>query len=571
MYRSKTIFASILMLSAFSFISGCASPPPSSQGYVLCGDTFCTDAEQCCNDACVPYDSNEHCGKCDNPCNDIYSCVMIAENDYQCMGCNGQACSETCCPGLTPAQDVCVVLNTSPNHCGECGNACGENQDCSQGQCVCRGGMELCGGKCVATTTVQNCGKCGETCPSAEDPSLNLASSKCGHGTLNYSCQIECKEGFEDANGNIKDGCEKALTASSRCGDGKAEGDELCDGSDFKGLSCLTSGYTGGTLVCSRDCDHIDDSACISEPISTCNNGNLDTGELCDGTYFHGSSECYQYSLETPGSVQYATGNLSCNENCTLNFDDCEAAQCTDGEKKCIGNKLMTCEDMLWPTTGGLECSGQTPTCDDASKACVGCLADSDCSTNHCDLSSKKCVECLIDDHCASGKTCDESSKTCQGSATLDWTEVVTSSGTFDKEHSELVGSFSTKEVMNIGDNVGAYNLGPWPKSTEVQFEKYLKITYDKSLYQGKSQIKVQFKYNINKNTGPAKFAIALYDGETQIGMKSFDTALTAQTAEYIQSMDGSLSDPHLRIAGYANQSDNGGTLRVFPLTIWVK
>ncbi|MBO5753312.1 MAG: hypothetical protein J6S69_06425, partial [Proteobacteria bacterium] len=218
------------------------------------------------------------------------------------------------------------------------------------------------------------------------------------------------------------------------------------------------------------------------------------------------------------------------------------------------------------------KCSGQTPKCDNASKACVGCLADSDCSTNHCDLSSQKCVECFSDAHCASGKTCDLSSNTCKGSATLDWTEVVTASDSFDTEHSALVGDFSTKYVIDGGENAGAYNIGPWPKSPEVQFEKYLKITYDKSFYQGKTQIKVQFNYNINGNKGPAKFAIALYDGDTQVGMKSFDTNLGTQLpAEYIQSMDVSLSDPHLRIAGYANQSDNGGTLRVFPLTIWVK
>jgi regulator of replication initiation timing len=39
--------------------------------------------------------------------------------------------------GFTVCNGACVNTDTNNNHCGECGNACGPNMTCENGQCVC--------------------------------------------------------------------------------------------------------------------------------------------------------------------------------------------------------------------------------------------------------------------------------------------------------------------------------------------------------------------------------------------------------------------------------------------------
>jgi len=47
------------------------------------------------------------------------------------------------------------------------------------------------------------------------------------------------------------------------CGDGAAGTGEECDGSDLKGQSCASLGYTGGTLACYADCT-LNTSSCLT-------------------------------------------------------------------------------------------------------------------------------------------------------------------------------------------------------------------------------------------------------------------------------------------------------------------
>ena len=61
-------------------------------------------------------------------------------------------------------------------------------------------------------------------------------------------------------------GCNSDCTFSSSgcttCGDGKAQGTEVCDGSDLGGKSCKTEGYLDGTLACKVDCSALDNGDC---------------------------------------------------------------------------------------------------------------------------------------------------------------------------------------------------------------------------------------------------------------------------------------------------------------------
>lgn len=89
-----------------------------------------------------------------------------------------------------------------------------------------------------------------------------------------------------------------------KCGDGVAQADEGCDGSDLKGATCVTAGFEAGTLVCGGDCRLVT-TACTRR----CGNGALDLLETCDGTL--GVGVCGTFGLER------------CSSTCTLDRTGC--------------------------------------------------------------------------------------------------------------------------------------------------------------------------------------------------------------------------------------------------------
>lgn len=85
-------------------------------------------------------------------------------------------------PNLTSCEADCVDMDVDPNHCGTCGNTCGDGQSCSSGSCVdlCEEGQLNCGGQCVdPDTNADFCGASG-TCTGAnigEDCGENQCSA----------------------------------------------------------------------------------------------------------------------------------------------------------------------------------------------------------------------------------------------------------------------------------------------------------------------------------------------------------------------------------------------------------
>src|SRR4051812_23373404 len=70
-----------------------------------------------------------------------------------------------------------------------------------------------------------------------------------------------CGNGSDD-DGNGKADCEDAACAAvcPRCGDGRRDAGEACDGADL-GDTCESRGYTGGELACTAGCT-LDESGC---------------------------------------------------------------------------------------------------------------------------------------------------------------------------------------------------------------------------------------------------------------------------------------------------------------------
>lgn len=66
------------------------------------------------------------------------------------------------------------------------------------------------------------------------------------------------------------------------CGDGIVDAPtEQCDRSDLGGATCLTAGFTNGTLACDKTC-HFDTSQCSGAcPVSCMNNADCGVCGLC--------------------------------------------------------------------------------------------------------------------------------------------------------------------------------------------------------------------------------------------------------------------------------------------------
>ncbi|MFC1482174.1 right-handed parallel beta-helix repeat-containing protein [Myxococcota bacterium] len=113
------------------------------------------------------------------------------------------------------------------------------------------------------------------------------------------------------------------------CGDGERNGEEICDGEDLAGLTCIDLGHLGGDLGCASDCLGYDLTGCYD---TLCGNGTVDEGEECDGDDLAG---------QTCATLGHLGGDLACAADC-LEFDStsCFDVQCEEGFQsdgaKCI-------------------------------------------------------------------------------------------------------------------------------------------------------------------------------------------------------------------------------------------
>ncbi len=100
---------------------------------------------------------------------------------------------------------------------------------------------------------------------------------------------------------------ELVLKQPQACGNGKKESNEDCDGDDLDGKKCTSfDSYSGGALKCSSECK-FDKSGCMGKP--RCGDGKIDAGEECDGADLNG---------KTCQSLGYSGGSLGCSQSCAF-------------------------------------------------------------------------------------------------------------------------------------------------------------------------------------------------------------------------------------------------------------
>lgn len=197
-------------------------------------------------------------------------------------------------------------------------------------------------------------------------------------------------------------GCPPGEDTSPGCGDGSASEDELCDGDDTKGESCVSQSFSGGALACAPGCQAFDTQGC-----SLCGNGLLEGDELCDGA---------DVGDETCAARGYSSGELRCTASCD-GFDEALCSHCGNAQidvgEQCDGAELrgascvsrgfsegsLAClpTDCRYDVSG---CAGSLHRdCCEANEGVPSCV-DEDVAACVCDV-DPSCCESSWDELCA--------------------------------------------------------------------------------------------------------------------------------------------------------------------------
>lgn len=245
---------------------------------------------------------------CDNGVDDDGNGAIDCFDDA-CFGhtaCMGVVCGD----GIADEGEVCDDTDLGGRTCVSLGYA---------------GGTLACTASCLLSTA--GCTGVPAVCGNAV----------CETGETELSCPADCGGG-------------------AVCGNGVLNPGENCDGSALGGNSCVSLGYTRGTLSCNSACQ-FNTSGC-----TRCGNGVCESGEdynscpadcqapvLCGNGMLNGSEVCDGSNLngQTCASLGFVGGTLACNASCTFNTASCTMCGngLLNGSEVCDGSNLngQTC------------------------------------------------------------------------------------------------------------------------------------------------------------------------------------------------------------------------------------
>ena len=228
----------------------------------------------------------------------------------------------------------------------------------------------------------------GGACASLYNCLMACPCDTANPGDFSSSCAIACVTNLPAACQTATQALQTCQTNScatecaepvSTCGDGVVDSGEQCDGA---APSCTELGFTGGFAVCGSDCT-LDTSNCTNTS-NSCGNGVVDIGEACDGFNLQGSL-CTNFG--------YTGGELSCTAACALDFSNCTETT----PISCGNNVIEAGEDCDGADLNGQSCSSLG--FDSGNLRCTGCAFN----TSACVSTGPVCGNRVIE----AGETCD--------------------------------------------------------------------------------------------------------------------------------------------------------------------
>ena len=246
-----------------------------------------------------------------------------------------------------PGYASCASTAGTGANCARCGGSAGGTQNCP----------DPCGDNSTYTAA-------GEVCDGSDVGGATCVSEGFASGSI--GCSPTCDE---------IDTLSCVAVPEDVCGDDTRTGTEVCDGPDLGGASCVTEGFDGGPLTCDDSCSGLVTTGCITLPTDVCGDGRRTGPEICDAGDLGGA---------TCVSRGYTAGTLLCGGDCT--FDEVFCNQCGDGtiggSETCDGSNLggATCEALGF-AGGTIACAG----CGLDTSGCTLCGNDTRDGSETCD------------------------------------------------------------------------------------------------------------------------------------------------------------------------------------------
>ena len=272
----------------------------------------------------------------------------------------GSANSGPCDTGLSICWQECVDLQSSRDHCGECGTVCGAGTHCSSGVCVeCSHACAENEARCADADRLQSCVSDSNSCRYWAEPVDCGEGAACKYGR----CEAECN-----------DSCPNA--GQTRC-----QGSMVQTCVAEEGTACL---YWSLIEACGR-CSECMDDACHATCMDECDFGNRE----CDGVGYRecgdfDADEAFEWSETTPCPAGEVCEDGSCGPDVCQ--DDCGF----DGARRCLllPEASVFCADH--DGDGCLEWGGQE-LCAERCGACVDGECVSTC-TDECLFGELQCI-----------------------------------------------------------------------------------------------------------------------------------------------------------------------------------
>jgi hypothetical protein len=237
-------------------------------------------------------------------------------------------------------------------------------------------------------TCINDCMSCGDVLDStdcANDPACTWNAGMMVCEPMGGGPETSCSNGLDDDSDGQMDCADTdcAMDITCSCGDNTLNGVEVCDGPDLGIETCVTQGFTSGTLACMGTCDAFDTSGCMGGPETSCSNGLDDDSDgqmdcadtdcamditcSCGDSILNGVEVCDagDLGIETCVTQGFVSGTLACMGTCDA-FDTSGCSMCgnntLEGVEVCDGIDLgiETCITQGF-VSGTLACMG---TCD---------------------------------------------------------------------------------------------------------------------------------------------------------------------------------------------------------------